>query len=182
MERLLALGGCLALAIIAGYIRRKQSQNPESVPLFPELRARLESPLVMGVIVAGLLLGMAGLLGGGWMYYVKPLRETTQVRIVAHSCLLRLYDLQMTYFRAHNTFANDLDTLLTVDPDAARLRRNLKSSVDLNTLTVVGDAQRFKLEMNILDSQRTPVKVRGPRGSFAPPPEPQPLPEPQSAQ
>jgi len=44
------------------------------------------------------------------------------------------------------------------------LREKLKATVDINTLAVVGDANRFRLEVNVLDPQRTSVKIRGPLG------------------
>jgi hypothetical protein len=74
----------------------------------------------------------------------------------------RLYGLQLAYKQAHGTYANDFAALLTVAPDAAALKASLSANVDMTTLTVVGDANKFKIELNVLDHDRTPFKVRGP--------------------
>jgi len=36
--------------------------------------------------------------------------------------------------------------------------------VDLNTLAVIGDENRFRLEANVSDPLRTSIKIRGPVG------------------
>ena len=100
----------------------------------------------------------------GWKLYLQPLRAIADIRFQSHECLMRLYDLQMAYHEANGTFANDLDTLLASASDGAQLRAKLQASVDLGTLAVIGDENRFRLEANVLDPQRTSVKIRGPLG------------------
>lgn len=110
-------------------------------------------------LVAVLVLAGAGAI---WKFYVLPIREISNIRFQAHGCLMRLYDLQMAYHGTHGAYANDLETLLASVPDGALLREKLKASVDINTLAVVGDSERFRLEINMLDPKRTSVKIRGP--------------------
>ena len=86
----------------------------------------------------------------------------TRKRYQATMDLAQMYGLQVTYKRAKGTYANDLASLLSVDPDAAALKASLAANVDMNTLAVVGDANKFKIELNVLDPDRTPIKIRGP--------------------
>ena len=109
------------------------------------------------------VLALAGV-GAVWKFYLIPVRAVSNIRFQAHGSLMRLYDLQMAYHGAHKAYANDLETLLASASDGAQLREKLKASVDINTLAVVGDADRFRLEINMLDPQRTSVKIRGPLG------------------
>jgi hypothetical protein len=76
--------------------------------------------------------------------------------------IAKLYGLQLSYKRAKGTYANDLASLLSVEPDAAALKASLAANVDMTTLAVVGDAAKFKIELNVLDPVRTPIKIRGP--------------------
>ena len=46
----------------------------------------------------------------------------------------------------------------------------------MNTLTVVGDANKFKIELNVLDADRTLISVKGPIAPRAPPAAPLALP------
>ena len=114
-----------------------------------------------------LYVGLACALGAlaafaGGRILLKPMRQLTVVRYQSHQGLMRLYELQVGYRAAHGTYANDLETLLASAPDGAQVRERLRTSVDLNTLAVVGDANRFRLEANVLDPDRTSVKIRGP--------------------
>lgn len=140
-----------------------EENAPPSPSHFLGITGRLSDSRTVMAIAVAVALAIAGA-AAGWRLYLVPIRATTQARYQSHQCLMRLYDLQMAYHGAHGTYANDLDTLLTGVPDAAQLREKLKASVDLNTLAVVGDANRFRLEINILDPERTPVKIRGPLG------------------
>ena len=108
-------------------------------------------------------LGLAGI-GAFQKFYLKPQRAIADIQYQSHLGLMRLYDLQMAYHGANGAYANDLDTLLMSAPDGAQLREQLKASVDINTLAVLGDAKRFRLEANVLDPRRTSVKIRGPLG------------------
>ena len=130
---------------------------------FDKLKAGLTNPRTLATIAVAAAVGVAGAFGVAKLY-LAPIRAVSDTRFLSHECLMRLYDLQMAYHGAHGVYANDLETLLTGVTDAAQLRDKLKRSVDLNTLAVVGDANRFRLEINILDAQRTSVKIRGPLG------------------
>ena len=55
-----------------------------------------------------------------------------------------------------------LAALLSVSPDAAALKARLAANADMNTLAVVGTADKFKIELNVLDPERTSIKIRGP--------------------
>ncbi|MEK7233743.1 MAG: hypothetical protein AAB268_08000 [Elusimicrobiota bacterium] len=137
--------------------------TPSGPSYFSNLKERFSDPRTLSIIALSLALGAVGA-GIGWHIYLKPIRAVASTRYQSHLCLMRLYDLQMAYRTAHETFANDLDTLLAAAPDGAQLREKLKATVDINTLAVVGDATRFRLEVNILDPERTSVKIRGPVG------------------
>lgn len=125
--------------------------------------AQLKQPRTLGIIALALAIGAAGA-GIGWKVYLEPLRAIAQTQFRAHNTLVKLYDLQLAHHEAHGAFANDIDALLAAAPDAAEIRAQLKSSVDLNTLAVIGDDKRFRLEANVLDPLRTSVKIRGPVG------------------
>jgi hypothetical protein len=139
-------------------------ENASSSPsAFAQLMSRLTQPRTLAYIALGLALGAAGA-GAGWVVYLKPMRAIADIRYRSHQGLMRLYDMQLAYYAAHGTYANDLETLLASAPDGAKVRAQLKSSVDLNTLAVVGTASWFRLEANVLDPERTAVKFRGPAG------------------
>jgi len=125
--------------------------------------ARLKEPRNLGMIALALALGAAAA-GIGWKVYLEPQRAIAQTRFRAHNTLVKLYDLQMAYYKANGRFANELDALLAGAPEAAKIREELKSSVDLNTLAVIGDENRFRLEANVSDPLRTSIKIRGPVG------------------
>jgi hypothetical protein len=139
---------------------------PEPAPAPAESRLthmkRLVSqPKALGLFAGLLLLGAGGVVA--WRQVVlKPVRAIAEKRRGAHEALIRLYDLQMAHHRRRGTFANDLETLLAGSPDAQKIRDLIKANSDPNTLTVVGDADSFKLEANVLDPQRTIIKFRGP--------------------
>lgn len=138
-------------------------------PSEPSLLSRMDptplytDPRVIGLVAlaVGLAVGGAAL---GRRFYLAPIRATAAVQYQSHEALMRLYDLQVAYRGTNGTYANDLDSLLAGAPDAAKLRAQLAATVDMNTLTVVGDANRFRLEANLNDGQRTLVKFRGPLG------------------
>jgi hypothetical protein len=144
-----------------------------------ELARLFLQPRVLGSIAAGLALGGVGT-AIGYQVYLKPLRAIAQRRYGAHEALIRLYDLQLAYKNAHGAYANDLETLVGSAPDAEQLRAKLRANTDYSTLVVKGDAERFRLEANVLDRERTIFKFRGPFGASAAParPEPEALPEP----
>ncbi len=137
--------------------------TPSKPSFFSNLKTQFSDPRTLFFIALALTVGAAGA-GVGWQVYLKPIRALAYTRYQSHFALMRLYDLQVAYHAANGTYANDLDTLLAAAPDAAQLREKIKATMDINTLAVVGDANRFRLEANVLDPQRTSVKIRGPLG------------------
>lgn len=140
-----------------------EESSPESPTYFSQLKRALTEPRTLFVVALALALGAAGA-GVGWKLFLQPARAIAAIRYQSHLGLMRLYDLQVAYHGAHGTYANDLDTLLASAPDGAKLRAQLAATMDINTLAVIGDATRFRLEANVLDPQRTSVKIRGPLG------------------
>jgi len=138
-----------------------ETTPPSSPSYVSKLKRSFTDPRILSLLALAVLAGAAGA-GIGWRIYLKPMRAIAQTRYQSHVCLMRLYDLQMAHRKAHGTFANGLDALLVDAPDGAELREKLKVSTDINTLAVVGDAKRFRLEVNVLDPTRTSVKIRGP--------------------
>lgn len=125
--------------------------------------AQSKDPRTLGLIALSLAIGAAAS-GIGWKFYLEPQRAIARTRFQAHNTLVKLYDLQMAHREANGRFANDIDTLLNGVPGAADIRAELKASVDLNTLAVIGDENRFRLEANVSDPLRTSIKIRGPVG------------------
>lgn len=139
-------------------------ENASSTPSFlARYKARLSDPRTLYIIAAALAAGAAGA-AAGWHIYLKPIRAIAAVRYQSHAGLMRLYDLQLAYHAKHGVYADGLDALLASTPDGAQLREKLKVTMDLETLAVIGDGDRFRLEANVLDPQRTSVKIRGPLG------------------
>ena len=123
-------------------------------------------------LAGGLALGAAAA-AAWWHVVAAPQEALVQKRVQATLDISRLYGLQLSYKRVKGTYANDLGSLLLIDPDGAALKARLAANVDLNTLAVVGDADKFKIELNVLDPERTLIKVKGPvapRGPAAAPP------------
>ncbi|MBI2385070.1 MAG: hypothetical protein HYV14_03540 [Elusimicrobia bacterium] len=139
-----------------------EENTPPTTPL-ARLKAALKDTRAM--VMVALVLAVAA--AGSAVYkklVLQPELALAEMRFHSHEGLMRLYDLQMEYRRTHETYANDLETLLAAAPDGAQLREKLKATMDISTLAVIGDADRFRLEANILDPQRTLVKIRGPLG------------------
>lgn len=140
-------------------------------------KRRLNEPRTWLAIVGGLLVG-AAVAAGWWKYFLVPEQALVQKRYQSTLDIARMYGLQLSYKRAHGTYANDFASLLTVAPEAAELKARLAANVDMNTLTVVGDASKFKIEMNVLDADRTPIRVKGPVAERKPAAEPASAPVP----
>ncbi|HXT01291.1 MAG TPA: hypothetical protein VN915_11490 [Elusimicrobiota bacterium] len=137
-----------------------EAQKPGFISGFIAKR-RLNEGRTWLMIAATFLVG--GAAAGAWrMYMLLPEQAMVHKRYQSSLDIARMYGLQLSYKRAHGTYANDFASLLTVAPDAAELKASLAANVDMNTLTVVGDESRFKIELNVLDGQRTPIKVKGP--------------------
>ena len=136
---------------------------PESTSFFAAYKRQLFSPRSLAAMaVAGVLSAAAAY--GYWKTVLKPLQEISEKRYKSHMTLMRLYELQLAYRKTHETYAKDLDSLLASAADGPQLRAQLQATVDMATLAVIGDADRFRLEANILDHERTLVKFRGPTG------------------
>lgn len=116
---------------------------------------------------AGLAVGAVGA-GVGWQVWLKPQRELAQLRFDTMNDVLKMYGLQTAYKQAHGTYANDLETLLASSPDRAAFKARLASHVDINTVAVVNEGAKFKIEVNVLDKDRTLVKIKGPPPEFVP--------------
>lgn len=138
--------------------------NTQASQTFIErIKSSWKEPRTLFFVALALTIGAAGA-AVGWKVYLKPVRAIADIRYQSHLGLMRLYDLQVAYHGAHGAYANDLDTLLASSPDGAQLRAKLAATMDITTLAVIGDAERFRLEANVLDPQRTSVKIRGPLG------------------
>ncbi|MFI5347343.1 MAG: hypothetical protein ACHQ51_13295 [Elusimicrobiota bacterium] len=114
-----------------------------------------------GMIFAGLLAGTVMALGVN-AYWLKPQRESAQLRYETMIDITKLFTLQENYFKAKGVYADGLDTLLTIAPDRDEIKARLARHVDMATLAVVGGPKKFKVEANALDADRTLVKLKGP--------------------
>jgi len=112
-------------------------------------------------IAGGILLGCA-VSGAVWVGSVKPRIEAAQKRYDTTMALWTLYDLQLANKKATRAYANSLDALLASAKNGSALKARMAASLDLNTVAVVGDAEKFKLEANVLDPERTLIKIKGP--------------------
>ena len=127
------------------------------------VKQQFQRLLTPGFLMLALGCGAAGT-AAGWALWLKPQQTIAERRYQTHQALMRLYDMQMVYRAGRGTFANDLDSLLASAQDGAKVRAILHANADEGTLTVTGDAQRFRLEANVLDPERTVIKIRGPMG------------------
>lgn len=118
-------------------------------------------PRALAAIAGGLLLGVAGIavVRRAWL---EPRRQAAQKRFETMSDLATLYGLQLAHKRATGRYADRLEALLALSPDGAALKARMAGHLDLNTLTVVGDEWAFKIEANVLDADRTLMKIKGP--------------------
>ncbi|MBI3564935.1 MAG: hypothetical protein HY079_07055 [Elusimicrobia bacterium] len=126
---------------------------------------------------AGLAVGALGAFGGYWVW-LKPQRELARLRFDAMNDVLKLYGLQTDYMKAHGSYAGDLETLLASSGQRDAVRARLAAHVDLNTITVVDEGAKFKIEVNVLDKDRTLMKIKGPPPEFTPRAAPKMLAEP----
>lgn len=114
-------------------------------------------------LVAVAALALAGA-AGWWQFVAKPEYDALLLRAHVTTDLFALYDLQMGYKKRYGAFCGDLETLLKTAPDGgAALRAALQAHTHLDTLVVAGDGEKFKLEANVRDAERTLVRVNGPR-------------------
>ena len=125
------------------------------------VKTRLKSP----GFTLFLLLSFAAGGGVAWLggrLLLEPSRELAQLRFQAQGAMLKLHDLQTAYRKSKGRYAPNLDALLATSPDPAALRAELTARVDMNTLVVRSGAATFRLEANILDPERTLIKLKGP--------------------
>ena len=127
----------------------------------PSWKERLFSAASLRLMFGALVLGAAAS-GAAWQFWMKPQRETQRKRFQTTNDVLELYGLQMQFARAHGFYAGDLDALLALTPDGAARKARMAGYLDLTTLAVVGDAKKFKIEANVLDEDRTLIKIQGP--------------------
>jgi hypothetical protein len=130
-------------------------------PAAPSKLAFLTSPKGLKILAAAIALG-AGSFAATYFLVYAPARATAKRRYDAQMAMLKLYDLQTAYRAARGTYAGSLEELLASSPEGPALRAELAANADINTLTVVGDEEKFKLEANVLDSERTLIKIKGP--------------------
>ena len=148
-----------------------ESQPPSSAsPLTPPtppapsktLFTKLQiSPRLQTILAVSLVL-LATAFAGFLKWQVNPAHETAKKRAGTIQDLLTLYDLQKSYKKAARKYANSPEALFKIAPNGAALKARMGEHLDLNTLTVVGDAKKFKLEANVLDEERTFFRMRGP--------------------
>ncbi len=118
-------------------------------------------------IGAGLAFGVLGA-GLGWRVWLKPQRDRANLRYESMNDVLKLYGLQTAYKAAHGTYADGLGALLSAAPDRDAIRARLAAHVDMNTVAVVAAGAKFKIEVNVLDGNRTLIKIKGPPSNFVP--------------
>ena len=138
------------------------ADNEPSSPL-ASLKSLVTSTRFLTVTAVLTVVSAAGA-WGYWKVAVAPQIAIARVRFESHTALMRLYDLQLAYRKTHDTYAKDLDSLLASAADGPQLRAKLQETTDITTLAVIGDADRFRLEANVRDPERTLVKFRGPTG------------------
>lgn len=114
------------------------------------------------------LAGLAAAAGLGLAGYValklKPEHDAIMLRARTTQDLFELYDLQMAHKKRYGSFAGGLEELLKTAPDGgAALRARLREHSHLDTLVVAGDQDKFKLEANVRDAERTLLRIKGPR-------------------
>lgn len=121
----------------------------------------LTHPRTVKALLAGLVVG--GLCAaGGWWFWLKPQRAVARMRYETMQDVSTLFGLQLHYFKVKGVYAPDLDTLLALSPDRDEFKARMAGHLDMSTLAVVGDAERFKVEANVLDKDRTLIKIKGP--------------------
>ena len=123
-------------------------------------RAFLTPAGLLGAALAIAAGGGIGIVAGRMV--AEPHRKLGELRFKAQTVMFKLHDLQRDFRRAKGQYANGLDALLASTPEGPAIRKELSERVDMNTLVVKGDAKAFRLEANILDPERTLIKLKGP--------------------
>jgi len=109
-------------------------------------------PIVVGGVIAG----------ANWQFRVKPQLEASRKIYDATMDMWTLYDLQMRNKESTGGYINGLGALLATGEDGPALKARMAEHVDLNTIAVVGDDEKFKIELNVRDKDRTLLKIKGP--------------------
>ena len=130
-------------------------------------RQRLTHRSTLMAAAAGLAVGALGA-AGGYYVWLRPQRALAQLRYDAMNDVLKLYGLQTDYQKAHGAYANDLETLLAFSGQRDALWQRLASHVDMNTIAVVNEGAKFRVEVNVRDADRTLIKIKGPPPEFVP--------------
>jgi len=138
-----------------------------AAPPRPHWKETLLAPRSLKLICGALALG-AAVSGGAWKLWLQPQRDLAERRYATSLDVAKLYGLQKRYYRLKGVYANDVDSLLALEPDGAALKARMGEHLDLATLTVVGNAKQFKIEANVLNPERTLVKIRGPISELPP--------------
>jgi len=128
---------------------------------------RLAHPRTLLSLAAGVLVGVAGAAGGWWLW-LKPQREAAHLRYEAMMDVLKLYDLQVKHKQARGAYADGLETLLASTGEREAIKARLAAHVDMNTIAVVNMGEKFRVEVNVLDPDRTLMKIKGPPPEFTP--------------
>lgn len=133
-------------------------------------KERLSHPKTFLAVAAGMAVGALGV-AGGWQFYLKPLRRVADLRYETMQDVSTLFGLQLHYKKVRGVYAPDLETLLSLSPDREDFKARMREHLDLNTIAVVGDAEKFKVEANVLDAERTLIRIKGPIETREPTPE-----------
>lgn len=131
----------------------------------PTWKEKMLHPRNLKALALGTALGLT--VGGlaaaaSWWFYLKPMRKVAELRYQTMKDVSILFGLQLHYFTVKGVYAPDLDALLTLSPDRDEFKARMAGHLDMTTLTVVGDAEHFKVEANVLDKDRTLIKIKGP--------------------
>lgn len=122
---------------------------------------RLWNPKTFVALAAGLAVGALGAAGGWWLW-LKPQRDVARLRYETMQDVSTLFGLQRHYKEAKGVYAPDLDALLTLSPDRDAFKARMARHLDLNTIAIVGGTDTFKVEANVLDPDRTLIRIKGP--------------------
>ncbi len=127
----------------------------------PQWKQRFFSSKILISVLCILWIGSAVAAIATWRH-ARTQESLVRRRYDAMSDMLALYDLQVKYKSSRGHYANDLATLLTIAPQSESFKGRLAAHVDINTVTVVDQGAKFKIEINALDGDRTLMKIRGP--------------------
>lgn len=132
-----------------------QTSEPEKPSFFQRLKPMLPAMAVGALIaVAVVLIGMR--------LYFSPEAQKAYRRVETGRDVMTLATLQEGYRGRTGTYANGFDVLARFSGDEAGLRERLGQHLDLQTLFVSGTKERFVIEANVLDPERTLIRYQSP--------------------